>query len=170
MDRELDTWLRRQEEQIRRFGAIEAKIDRSAGDPGQGPVPYRGAAGHPQQIEDGTAVRPPGAHRPRASRCGRAARASSWSTAGLHAVSERVADLRERGEGVRGAVRRARCRQPGRRGGAGPGAQRWASRPPRSRRKWRGCRGGRRVGSLRQDAERLEAIAAETAAADAADR
>ena len=26
MDRELDTWLRRQEEQIRRFGAIEAKI------------------------------------------------------------------------------------------------------------------------------------------------
>ena len=26
MDRELDVWLRRQEEQIRRFGAIEAKI------------------------------------------------------------------------------------------------------------------------------------------------
>ena len=39
---------------------------------------------------------------------------------GLHAVSERVGRPPERGEGVRGALRGARCRQPGRRGGHRP--------------------------------------------------
>ena len=95
LDRELDAWLRRQEEQIRRFGQIEAKINEVQA--AQTKVVAR-------RHEELQAMAP--ADRGGRSRAARTAlndlreqmRKSSESFElehrGLHAVSERVADLR----------------------------------------------------------------------------
>ena len=95
MDRELDAWLRRQEEQIRRFGPIEAKItDVQA-------LQAKVMAPRPRSC------RPPSRRPRRRSRRARQAltdlreqmRKSSegfeLENRGLHAVSERVGDLRD---------------------------------------------------------------------------
>ncbi|MGH7513242.1 MAG: hypothetical protein ACREOQ_09995 [Gemmatimonadales bacterium] len=93
MDRELDTWLRRQEEQIRRFGAIEAKIaDVQAV---HVKVMARNEELQGAQQEAETAQQ---AARQALADLREQMRKSSESfeleNRGLHAVSERVGDLR----------------------------------------------------------------------------
>ena len=80
LDRELDAWLRRQEEQIRRFGAIEAKINEVQALQTKVFTRHEELQAWPSRPR--TASRPPARRSATCgSRCGRAARASSWSTA-----------------------------------------------------------------------------------------
>jgi chromosome segregation ATPase len=102
MDRELDTWLRRQEEQIRRFGAIEAKIaDVQAL---HAKVMVRSEELQTSQQEAETAQQ--GARQALADlreQMRKSSEGFELENRGLHAVSERVADLR-------GAVRECEAR------------------------------------------------------------
>ena len=83
---------------------------------------------------------------------------------GLHAVSERVGDLRGGGEGVRGPVRRARRREPGRRGGAGPGPRASTEQAGAlSQELVRLSEEARRIAIMRENAEQLETLAGDTA-------
>lgn len=93
LDRELDTWIRRQEEQIRRFGTIEAKVSEVQ-------------ATHVKVAERHEELQAAHVHLDEGHRAARQAltdlreqmRKSSESfeleNRGLHAVSERIGDLR----------------------------------------------------------------------------
>ena len=93
LDRELDAWLRRQEEQIRRFGAIEAKIAEVQAV--QAKVMARSEELQPMATQTEEAQQ---SARQALNDLREQMRKSSESfeleNRGLHAVSERVADLR----------------------------------------------------------------------------
>jgi chromosome segregation ATPase len=93
LDRELDAWLRRQEEQIRRFGAIEAKIQEVQG------IQTKVIA----RSEELQATSLQNEHTMQAARQAlgdlreqmrKSSEGFELENRGLHAVSERVADLR----------------------------------------------------------------------------
>ena len=162
MDRELDTWLRRQEEQIRRFGAIEAKIaDVQAL---HVKVMARSEELQGAQQEAETAQQ---AARQALTELREQMRKSSESfeleNRGLHAVSERVGDLRS---AVKECEARFAVLDAASQGTAAVQAQVRASpsRRARCRRSW--CGRPRRPGGIavmRENAEHLETLAGDTA-------
>ena len=95
MDRELDAWLRRQEEQIRRFGPIEAKIAEVQALAGEGHGPDRGAAGRPSRSRGRRSRRARQALTDLREQMRKSSEGFELENRGLHAVSERVADLRD---------------------------------------------------------------------------
>jgi chromosome segregation ATPase len=93
LDRELDAWLRRQEEQIRRFGAIEAKI--SEVQAVQAKVLSRGE--ELQAMANSTEEAQQSARQALndlREQMRKSSEGFELENRGLHAVSERVADLR----------------------------------------------------------------------------
>ena len=171
MDRELDTWLRRQEEQIRRFAAIETRIADVQALNAKVMARRRGAADRRSRRR-----RPPS--RPPVRRWAdlreqmrKSSEGFELENRGLHAVSERVADLR-------GAVKECEARfavlDAASQGAAAVQAQvRSAHRAGRGRcrRSSCGCSDeARRIAVMREHAEQLETIAGDTRGADAADR
>ena len=114
LDRELDAWLRRQEEQIRRFGAIEAKIAEVQAVQVQGAGAVRGAAGHGAADRGSAAGCPAVAQRsPRAdAEEQRELRAGEPGPARGERAGRRPP---ERGQGVRDPLRGAGCGEPGHR-------------------------------------------------------
>jgi chromosome segregation ATPase len=161
LDRELDTWLRRQEEQIRRFGAIENKItDVQAL---HVKVMARNDELQAAQQEAGEAQQ---SARQALADLREQMRKSSegfeLENRGLHAVSERVADLR-------GAVKECEARfavlDAASQGAAAVQSQvRTLTEQAGSlaAELARMSEEARRVGTMREDAERLEAMASET--------
>jgi chromosome segregation ATPase len=93
MDRELDTWLRRQEEQIRRFGSIEAKI----ADVQSLHIKVMARSEELQTAQQEAETAQQGARQALADMREQMRKSSEGfelENRGLHAVSERVADLR----------------------------------------------------------------------------
>jgi DNA repair exonuclease SbcCD ATPase subunit len=93
LDRELDTWLRRQEEQIRRFGAIEAKLAEVQATHTKVAARHEELSGAQQHIDEGhRAARQ--ALTDLREQMRKSSEGFELEHRGLHAVSERVADLR----------------------------------------------------------------------------
>ncbi len=93
MDRELDTWLRRQEEQIRRFGAIEQKI----ADVQALHVKVMARNDELQSAQQEAEAAQQGARQALADlreQMRKSSESFELENRGLHAVSERVSDLR----------------------------------------------------------------------------
>src|SRR6476469_255307 len=93
MDRELDTWLRRQEEQIRRFGAIETKI----ADVQALHVKVMARNEEQQSAQQEAEAAQQGARQALADlreQMRKSSESFELENRGLHAVSERVGDLR----------------------------------------------------------------------------
>jgi chromosome segregation ATPase len=162
MDRELDTWLRRQEEQIRRFGAIEGKIaDVQAL---HVKVMARSEELQGAQQEAETAQQ---AARQALGELREQMRKSSegfeLENRGLHAVSERVADLR-------GAVKECEARfaalDAASQGAAAVQAQVRSLTEQGSALSHELVRlsdEARRIATMRENAEELETLAGDTA-------
>ncbi|HET7427308.1 MAG TPA: hypothetical protein VFJ50_09720, partial [Gemmatimonadales bacterium] len=161
MDRELDTWLRRQEEQIRRFGAIEAKI----ADVQAQHVKVMGRSDE-LQVAQQEAESAQQAARQALTDLREQMRKSSegfeLENRGLHAVSERVADLR-------GAVKECEARfavlDAASQGASAVQAQVRSVGEQASalaQELARMSEEARRIATLREDAERLETIAGDT--------
>src|SRR5215213_8762708 len=162
MDRELDTWLRRQEEQIRRFGAIETKI----ADVQAQHVKVMGRSDELQAAQQ-EAESAQQASRQALTDLREQMRKSSegfeLENRGLHAVSERVADLR-------GAVKECEARfavlDAASQGAAAVQAQVRSlteQASALSQELVRMSEEARRVAKMREDAEHLETIAGDTA-------
>ena len=162
MDRELDTWLRRQEEQIRRFGAIEAKITDVQGLHAK--VIARSDELQAAQQEAETAQQ---TARQALTDLREQMRKSSegfeLENRGLHAVSERVGDLR-------GAVKECEARfavlDAASQGAAAVQAQvrvLTELATSLSQDLARLSEEARRVATMRADAEHLETLAGDTA-------
>jgi chromosome segregation protein len=93
LDRELDTWLRRQEEQIRRFGAIEAKLAEVQATHTKVAARHEELSGAQHHIDEGhRAARQ--ALTDLREQMRKSSEGFELEHRGLHAVSERVADLR----------------------------------------------------------------------------
>jgi chromosome segregation ATPase len=93
LDRELDAWLRRQEEQIRRFGTIEAKLAEVQATHAKIAARHEELAGTQQHIDEGhRAARQ--ALTDLREQMRKSSEGFELEHRGLHAVSERVADLR----------------------------------------------------------------------------
>jgi chromosome segregation ATPase len=161
MDRELDTWLRRQEEQIRRFGAIETKI----ADVQAQHVKVMGRSDELQAAQQ-EAESAQQAARQALTDLREQMRKSSegfeLENRGLHAVSERVADLR-------GAVKECEARfavlDAASQGASAVQTQVRSVGEQASvlaQELARMSEEARRIATLREDAERLEAIAGDT--------
>ena len=161
MDRELDTWLRRQEEQIRRFAAIEAKI----ADVQAQHVKVMGRSDE-LQVAQQEAESAQQAARQALTDLREQMRKSSegfeLENRGLHAVSERVADLR-------GAVKECEARfavlDAASQGASAVQAQVRSVGEQASalaQELARMSEEARRIATLREDAERLETIAGDT--------
>ena len=93
LDRELDAWLRRQEEQIRRFGAIEAKIAEVQAVQGKVLARSDELQAMSQQTEQAQQAARQSLHDLR-EQMRKSSENFELENRGLHAVSERVADLR----------------------------------------------------------------------------
>ncbi len=93
LDRELDAWLRRQEEQIRRFGAIEAKIAEVSAVQGKVLARSDELQAMAQQTEEAQQAARQSLHDLR-EQMRKSSESFELENRGLHAVSERVADLR----------------------------------------------------------------------------
>jgi DNA repair exonuclease SbcCD ATPase subunit len=162
MDRELDTWLRRQEEQIRRFGAIEAKIaDVQAL---HVKVMARNEELQGAQQEAETAQQ---AARQALADLREQMRKSSESfeleNRGLHAVSERVGDLRS---AVKECEARFAVLDAASQGTAAVQAQVRSLTEQAgalSQELVRQSEEARRIGVMRENAEHLETLAGDTA-------
>ncbi|HEU5169332.1 MAG TPA: hypothetical protein VFU46_02275 [Gemmatimonadales bacterium] len=163
LDRELDAWLRRQEEQIRRFGAIEAKIAEVQATQVKVMARHDELSGAQAHVDEGHRTA-----RQALTDLREQMRKSSESfeleNRGLHAVSERVADLR-------GAVKECEARfavlDAASQGAAAVQSQVTATGEQAtalSQELARLTDEARRIGSLRLEAEQLQALAADTAA------
>ena len=141
MDRELDAWLRRQEEQIRRFGPIEAKLTEVKTIQDKVLSRTEELQSHLAEDRGCPAVGPPGADRSAGADAEeqRRVRAGASRPARGQRADRRPA---QRGQGMRGSSGRAGCRKPGYGRGADPGAERGrADRRPRRRGRRAGPRG-----------------------------
>ena len=162
LDRELDVWLRRQEEQIRRFGTIEAKLAEVQAVQGKVIARNDELLEGQQQLDEGQRSARQALTDLR-EQMRKSSEGFELENRGLHAVSERIADLR-------GAVKECEARfavlDAASQGAAAVQAQvRTATDEAAelAHELVRLCDEARRIGSLRQDAERLEAVAAEVA-------
>ncbi|HET8624409.1 MAG TPA: hypothetical protein VFM14_12675 [Gemmatimonadales bacterium] len=162
LDRELDAWVRRQEEQIRRFGAIEAKLAEIHATHAKIAARHEELAGTQQHIDEG--------HRSARQaltdlreQMRKSSEGFELEHRGLHAVSERVADLRA-------AVKECEARF-GVLDAASQGATAVQAQTQALSEQAAGINQDvirlhdelRRVGSMRLEAERLVGIANETA-------
>jgi chromosome segregation ATPase len=93
MDRELDAWLRRQEEQIRRFGPIEAKLSEVKTIQDKVLARTEELQSTSQQIEDAQQSARQALNDLR-DQMRKSSEGFELEHRGLHAVSERIADLR----------------------------------------------------------------------------
>jgi chromosome segregation ATPase len=93
MDRELDTWLRRQEEQIRRFGQIEAKISEVQATQGKVLARSDELQAISQQTEEAQQAARQALNDLR-EQMRKSSESFELDNRGLHAVSERIGDLR----------------------------------------------------------------------------
>ena len=162
LDRELDTWLRRQEEQIRRFGAIEAKI----ADVQALHVKVMARSEELQSAQQEAATAQQAARQALADlreQMRKSSEGFELENRGLHAVSERVADLR-------GAVKECEARfavlDAASQGAAAVQAQVRALAEQSSALSEELARmsdEARRLGTMRENAERLETLAGDTA-------
>ncbi len=162
LDRELDAWLRRQEEQIRRFGAIEAKLAEVHATHAKVTARHEELSAAQQHIDDGhRAARQ--ALTDLREQMRKSSEGFELEHRGLHAVSERVADLRA---AVKECEARFAVLDAASQGAAAVQAQTQALGEQTAglgQELVRLSEEARRVGSMRQEAERLEAIAGETA-------
>ena len=163
LDRELDVWLRRQEEQIRRFGAIEAKLAEVQAVQGKVITRNDELAEGQQQLDEGQRTARQALTDLR-EQMRKSSEGFELENRGLHAVSERIADLR-------GAVKECEVRftvlDAASQGAAAVQAQvrTLADQATElSRSSSRLSDEARRIGSMRLDAERLETLASEIAA------
>jgi len=162
LDRELDTWLRRQEEQIRRFGAIEAKI----ADVQALHVKVMARSEELQTAQQEAATAQQAARQALADlreQMRKSSEGFELENRGLHAVSERVADLR-------GAVKECEARfavlDAASQGAAAVQAQVRTLAEQSSALSEELARmsdEARRIGTMRENAERLETLAGDTA-------
>jgi chromosome segregation ATPase len=162
MDRELDTWLRRQEEQIRRFGAIEAKI----ADVQTLNVKVMARAEELQTAQAEAEMAQQAARQALGDlreQMRKSSEGFELENRGLHVVSERVADLR-------GAVKECEARfavlDAASQGAAAVQAQvrTLAEQSAElSQELARLTEEARRIGTMREDADRLETLAGDTA-------
>ncbi len=162
LDRELDTWLRRQEEQIRRFGAIEAKLTEVQAAHVKVTGRHEELSAAQQHIDEG--------HRSARQaltdlreQMRKSSEGFELEHRGLHAVSERVADLRA---AVKECEARFAVLDAASQGAAAVQAQAQALGEQTAgigQEVVRLFEEVRRVASMRQEAERLETIAGETA-------
>ncbi len=162
MDRELDTWLRRQEEQIRRFGAIEAKIT----DVQSLHVKVMARSEELQTAQQEAEAAQQGARQALADlreQMRKSSEGFELENRGLHAVSERVADLR-------GAVKECEARfavlDAASQGAAAVQAQMRGLTEQAgalSQELVRLSDEARRIAVMRENAEQLEALAGDTA-------
>ena len=161
LDRELDAWLRRQEEQIAALRPDRGQDQRGAGGADQGLQPSRGAAGDGPADRGGPAERPGRAQRPAGADAEeqRELRAGAPGPARRERAGRRLA---QRGEGVRGPLRRPRRGQPGHRGGHQPGqGRRRARQRALLRARPAPGRGAADQRGLRGEVERMSASAGE---------
>jgi chromosome segregation ATPase len=93
LDRELDTWLRRQEEQIRRFGSIEAKIAEVQAVQAKVLARSEELQAMSQQTEEAQQSARQSLNDLR-EQMRKSSESFELENRGLHAVSERIADLR----------------------------------------------------------------------------
>jgi chromosome segregation ATPase len=93
LDRELDAWLRRQEEQIRRFGAIEAKIAEVSAVQAKVMARSEDLQAMATQTEEAQQAARQALNDLR-EQMRKSSESFELENRGLHAVSERVADLR----------------------------------------------------------------------------
>jgi len=162
LDRELDVWLRRQEEQMRRFGTIEAKIAEVQAVQGKVIVRNDELQESQQQLDEGQRTA-----RQALTDLREQMRKSSESfeleNRGLHAVSERIADLRT---AVKECEARFAVLDAASQGAAAVQAQvrTLAEQGTElSQELVRLSEEARRIGSMRLDSERLEALSADLA-------
>jgi DNA repair exonuclease SbcCD ATPase subunit len=162
LDRELDTWLRRQEEQIRRFGTIEAKLAEVQATHVKVTARHEELSGAQQHIDEGhRAARQ--ALTDLREQMRKSSEGFELEHRGLHAVSERVADLRT---AVKECEARFAVLDAASQGAAAVQAHAQALGEQTAgigQEVVRLHEEVRRVGSMRHEAERLEAVAAETA-------
>ena len=162
LDRELDAWLRRQEEQIRRFGAIEAKLAEVHATHAKIAARHEELSGTQQHIDEGhRAARQ--ALTDLREQMRKSSEGFELEHRGLHAVSERVADLRA---AVKECEARFDVLDAASQGAAAVQAQTQALGEQTAGIGQEIVRLNdelRRVGSMRLEAERLVAIANETA-------
>jgi chromosome segregation ATPase len=162
LDRELDTWLRRQEEQIRRFGAIEAKLAEVQATHTKVAARHEELSGAQQHIDEGhRAARQ--ALTDLREQMRKSSEGFELEHRGLHAVSERVADLRA---AVKECEARFAVLDAASQGAAAVQAQTQALGEQTSSISQEVIRLQdelRRMAAMRLEAERLVAIAAETA-------
>ncbi len=162
LDRELDTWLRRQEEQIRRFGTIEAKLAEVQATHVKVTARHEELAGAQQHIDEGHRTARQALTDLR-EQMRKSSEGFELEHRGLHAVSERVADLRA---AVKECEARFAVLDAASQGAAAVQAQAHALGEQTAgigQEMVRLHEEVRRVGSMRHEAERVEAIAAETA-------
>src|SRR5262245_8588792 len=162
LDRELHVWLRRQEEQIRRFGAIEAKLTEVQAVQGKVIARNDELLEGQQQLDEGQRSARQALTDLR-EQMRKSSEGFELENRGLHAVSERIADLR-------GAVKECEARfavlDAASQGAAAVQAQVRTATDEAAQlaeELVRLCDEARRIGSMRQDAARLEALAAEVA-------
>jgi DNA repair exonuclease SbcCD ATPase subunit len=162
LDRELDAWLRRQEEQIRRFGAIEAKLAEVHATHAKIAARHEELSGTQQHIDEGhRAARQ--ALTDLREQMRKSSEGFELEHRGLHAVSERVADLRA---AVKECEARFDVLDGASQGAAAVQAQTQALSEQATGIGQEVIRLNdelRRVGSMRLEAERLVTIAGETA-------
>jgi len=162
MDRELDTWLRRQEEQIRRFGAIEAKI----ADVQALHVKVMARNEELQAAEQEAEAAQQGARQALADLRDQMRKSSEnfeLENRGLHAVSERVGDLRA---AVKECEARFAVLDAASQGCAAVQAQVRSiteQASALSQELVRQAEEARRIGVMRENAEQLETLAGDTA-------
>ncbi len=162
MDRELDAWLRRQEEQIRRFGPIEAKISEVKTIQDKVLSRTEELQGTSQKIEDAQQSARQALTDLR-EQMRKSSEGFELEHRGLHAVSERIADLRN---SVKECEARLSVLDAATQGTAAVQAQvrsvgeqitQLASEVSSISEE------ATRAGTLRQDVQRLDAVAAELA-------
>jgi len=160
LDRELDVWLRRQEEQIRRFGAIESKLTEVQAVQGKVIARNDELLEGQQQLDEGQRTARQALTDLR-EQMRKSSEGFELENRGLHAVSERIADLR-------GAVKECEARfavlDAASQGAAAVQAQVRTATDEAAHLAAELVRlsdEGRRIGIMRQDAERLEALGAE---------
>ncbi|MGH7534026.1 MAG: hypothetical protein ACREMG_00425, partial [Gemmatimonadales bacterium] len=162
LDRELDAWLRRQEEQIRRFGPIEAKL-------GEIKAIQDKVMARTDELQVTSLKIDESQQSARQSlndlreQMRKSSEGFELENRGLHAVSERIADLRN---AVKECEARFAVLDAASQGTAAVQSQVRAVADQAvalSGDLSRLADEARRVGGLRQDAERLDAVAAETA-------
>jgi len=163
MDRELDAWLRRQEEQIRRFGPIEAKLSEVKTIQDKVLARTEELQSTSQQIEDAQQSARQALNDLR-DQMRKSSEGFELEHRGLHAVSERIADLRN---AVKESEARLAVLDAASQGTAAVQAQvRQAGEQAAelSRELTSIAEEANRNASLRQDVQRLDGVASDLAA------